>query len=151
MKKKKILSIIVAMFFMNSKAVAEKEGYHTEYSNGVIYIGDREYLENLKDVSKNDILVLDARSDVDPDMKVLASYLINDLDIQKEILEILLEYEKNNPSRWDRSLKSMQREWYAHNLMALFSYKRDRTMDVDFNNSDEEKYTKEYIKKKIWK
>ncbi len=151
MNKKKLLSMAVAMFLMNNKECLSSEGYHKEYSNGTVYIGNEEYLDGLKNISSNDILVLDSRGDSDPDMKVLASYLINDYDIQKEVLEILLEYEKNNPSLWKRSLESMQMEWYIHNLMAKFSYKLERTMDVDFNNDDEEKYIDIFEKKKILK
>lgn len=152
MNKKKLLSILVSFFLMyNNEALSSNDGYSKEYKNGTVYIGNKEYLESLDDICENDLLVLDARNDEDPNMKVYASHLINDPLLQKEILEILLEYEDNDPSLWDRSLESMQREWYIHNLMVMFSYKLERTSDVDFNNGDEEKYKVEYWKRKILK
>ena len=125
---------------MNSKALSSSSGYSKKYQNGIVYIGSQEYLDNITNVCDNDIFILDARDEKDPDMKVLSSYLINDLKVQREILKIMLEYEEKNPSLWDRSIESMQNEWLLHNLMAIFSYKKERTMDVDFNNGDEEKY-----------
>lgn len=153
MCKKNILSFLMALFLMNNSALAlsNKEGYSKEYQNGFVYIGDMDYLDSIEKIGINDILVLDDRDSSDPNLKILSSYLVNDLLIQRDILKILLEYEENNPSLWDRSFESMQNEWIIHNLMVLLSYKKERTMDVDFNNGDEEKYSGEYLKRKILK
>ena len=138
--KKNILSFLTALFLMNSNGKANIVGYFKEYQRGIVYIGDESFLESIANIGENDILVLDARDDEDPNMKVYSSYLINNSNIQNEIIKILIDYEEENPSLWNRSIKSMQREWYVHNLMAMLSYKKERTMDVDFNNADEEKY-----------
>lgn len=130
----------MALFLMNNSGISNIEGYSKEYQRGIVYIGDESFLKSISNIGVNDILVLDARDDEDPNMKVYSSYLINNPNIQNEILKILIDYEEENPSLWDRSIKSMQREWYVHNLMAMLSYKKERTMDVDFNNDDEEKY-----------
>lgn len=152
MNKKNILSFLTALFIMNNNtSLSDIKGYFKKYQEGTVYIGSKEYLQSINNVGINDILVLDARDEKDPDMKVYSSYLINDFNIQEEILKILIEYEEENPSLWNRSIESMQREWCAHNLMALFSYKKESTMDVDFNNADEEKYSVKYIKRKILK
>lgn len=149
MNKKKFLSILLSLFLMYASKTSA--GCVKEYEKGKLYIGDKEYLDSVGEIGKDDLLILDDRWANDPNMKIFSSSLINDPIIQREILLILLEYEENDPSLWDRSLKSMQREWVVHNLMALFSYKIESTYDVDFNNGDEEKYTKEFIKKKMFK
>lgn len=144
MTKRKLLSFILAFIIYGSKASSEI--YTKEYNKGLVYIGTKEEIELLESVNEDDILVIDKRDEKDPDMRVLSSYQINNRMTQKEILEILLEYEKLYPSDWDRSLSSMQMEWLAHNFMAFFSYKTERTFDVDFNNHDEEKYKVLHLK-----
>lgn len=118
-----------------------------EYSKGKIYIGDDAYLSSLENVEENDILVLDERKEYDPNMKIYDSYKINNIDDLEEILNVLLNYEKNNPSDWNRTLKSMRNEWLYHNVLYFINYQRDRTKDVDLNNVDEKTYVKAIISK----
>ena len=73
-------------------------------------------------------------------MQIYSSYKISDTNVRNEILNILMEYEKKHPSKWERSLNSMKVEWFVHNLLHLFNYRLDHTTDVDFNNADEEIY-----------
>ena len=108
-----------------------------EYQYGTIYIGDEEYLNSIDSLKKNDLLVLDSRSDTDPDLKVIDAYKIDDPIIRDEILECLLFYEEIFPTDWERSLNSMRREWYVHHTLYVLGYQVDRTKDVDFNNNDE--------------
>lgn len=126
--------------------VYDDENHCYNYSGGRVYIGDQDYLDNLEDINDNDILVLDAREDEDPDMKVYNSNKIINIDQIEEILEILTKYEEDNPSKWDRSITSMRNEWIYHNFSYLFNYKRNRTQDVDLNNDDESIYRKILIK-----
>ena len=112
-----------------------------EYQYGTIYIGDEEYLNSIDSLKKNDLLVLDSRSDTDPDLKVIDAYKIDDPIIRDEILEGLLFYEEIFPTDWERSLNSMRREWYVHHTLYVLGYQVDRTKDVDFNNNDEKVYT----------
>jgi hypothetical protein len=109
------------------------------FSNGYIYIGE---LKCINTIASNDnkILIQDARSKNNPDMKVFESYKINDEKIQKEIINKMLYHEKNHPSKWDRTETSMINEWYAHNLLYNMNLKKDRTRDVDFDNNDEETF-----------
>ena len=117
-----------------------------KYSDGMIYIGDFEYIEDVKQFCNDeDILVLDRRYGYDPDMKIYDSYKIMDKSKQIEILEVICEYENMYPSSWNRTIDSMQREWDAHNILYYMNYKRYRTTDVDLDNEDEEVYK---IKKK---
>jgi len=118
----------------------EKECFRAyKYSGGTIYIGDNECLSKIEKDDKK-LLVLDARSEANPDMKVYESYKIGDTSIQGEILDVLLYHESIYPSDWDRTKESMINEWYAHNLLYNMSIKRDRTSDVDFDNKEEEVY-----------
>ena len=40
----------------------------------------------------------------------------------------------------------MRVEWFVHNFLHFFQYQIDRTVDVDLNNDDEEKYQNDLIK-----
>ena len=117
------------------------------YSDGLIYIGDENFLEHIK-CQDNDILICDQRfSDNDPDMIIYNSCLINDKEKRNEILEVICEYEETYPSNWDRSIESMRLEWFMHNLSYYFEYRKDRTADVDLNNDDEKKYDKKVLRR----
>ena len=113
------------------------------YSDGIIYIGKDECLEKIKTEDK-DLLVLDARSEKNPDIKIYDSYKISNEEKQKEVLTQILNYEKLRPSKWERTINSMVNEWYAHNLMYSFGYQKNRTKDVDLDNNDENTYTQKF-------
>lgn len=107
------------------------------YTNGFMYIGDKECINTIeKEDSK--LLIQDARDTSNPDIKIYDSYKISDEKIQKEVIDKLLYYEEVHPTKWERTKKSMVNEWYAHNLLYNMNLKRDRTRDVDLDNSDEE-------------
>lgn len=110
-----------------------------------IYIGNEKYIENIKSNNENSIFVLDERATKDPNMIICDSCKINDKDIRNDILEVLCEYEKENPSSWDRSIESMRIEWFMHNLGYYSNYRTDHTRDVDLNNDDEKKYDKKIL------
>ncbi len=119
------------------------------YSDGLVYIGDEAFLNSVK-CSENDILVCDNRNNQDdPDMIIHNSCNITDKDTRNEILEIVCEYEKCYPSKWERSIESMRLEWFMHNVSYYFNYRRDRTMDVDLNNKDEKKYSSKTLRKAL--
>lgn len=119
--------------------ILNSEEAFAEYSNGVVYIGDIDYIKLIKeDVNENDILVVDERNTDDPNMLIYNSYRITSKEERNEILCILEEYERLYPSEWNRSIESMRNEWQVHNLFYLLNYKLDHTTDVDLNNEDEE-------------
>ena len=124
-------------FFINTTKITKNK---IEYNSGTIYIGNQTYLNRIKNLNDDEILVLDARREVDPDIKIYDSYKINDDDIMEEIIESLLLYEEKYPTKWDRSKNSMFREWIVHNIMYELKYKVDDSMHVDLNNKDEKKY-----------
>ena len=126
----------------------EDDGAFASYSDGLIYIGDKYYLDHLDSLSEGDILVEDLRNKKsDPDLKVIDSYKVTDKDKRNEILEVLCEYEECYPSDWDRSIESMRLEWFAHNLSYDFDFARDRSTDVDLDNDDEEKYDNKILRR----
>ncbi len=120
------------------------------YSQGLIYIGSETLLRSIEP-RENDILVLDQRDAKDPNMKIINSHRVSDEGIRGEILHVLLEYEGQNPSPWDRTYESMLGEWGEHNALYNLNYQTNRTADVDLNNADESKYRRFYrfIKKGI--
>lgn len=113
-----------------------------KYSKGQVYIGNKEFLDNLDNINETDILVEDQRNSNNPSMKIRNSYLITDSNTRNEILNILLNYEKQDPSDWDRTIETMDLEWEAHNVLYYLNYKKDHTTDVDLDNEDEKKYEK---------
>ncbi|MBR2828773.1 MAG: hypothetical protein IKE70_06035, partial [Bacilli bacterium] len=64
-----------------------------------------------------------------------------------DIIDSLLQYEEMNPSMWDRSRDSMKLEWYMHNISYSLNHKRDSSIDVDFDNKDEEVYNSKILVK----
>ena len=82
-----------------SYVITEEEPYFATYTNGRIYIGTLNEINQIKDqINKNDIIVYDERDGSDPNMKIVSSYKIKDKDIRNEILEVLLIYEELYPS-----------------------------------------------------
>jgi hypothetical protein len=125
----------------------EENGPFASYSNGLVYIGDKEYLSSLKNVSSTDILIRDERDIDDPNIAIINSYNIGDKEIRNEILEIIYCYEIMYPTEWDRSIESMRLEWYCHNVSYFFNYRADEAKEVDLNNADEDKYNNEVLRR----
>ncbi len=141
-----ILIILAGFLILTTSRYNElkRECYKAyQYSDGIIYIGDNKCLEKIEKEDK-DLLILDARSESNPDIKIYDSYKITKEEKQKEVLELLLKYEKLRPSKWDRTVNSMVNEWYAHNLLYNFGYQKNRTKDVDLDNNDENTYTEKF-------
>ena len=131
--------------------IIDKDGIFGVYRDGNVYIGNINFLKKLKNTTEKDILIVDNRNMDDPTIKVLNSYKIVDNNTQNEILHIILEYEKKYPSNWNRTMRSLKKEWIAHNLLYYFDYQINRTVDVDFNNNDENAYSKDALKDTVKK
>ena len=116
----------------------KKNIWQAKYRYGNVYIVKD--LSYIKKVNDNDIIVLDARSDPDPDMTIISSYEVTDKEARNDVLRIIMEYESCYPSDWDRSMESLRLEWFIHNTLYDIDYKRDHTDNVDFDNSDEKEY-----------
>jgi hypothetical protein len=116
------------------------------YSEGLVYIGDEDYLDSIIPCD-GDILVCDERDSDDPNMKIIDSYKVQDKDLRNEILEILEEYEREYPSDWDRSIEAMRLEWFCHNFSYCVNNETKRAKDVDLNNEEEEIYSLPIVNK----
>lgn len=119
------------------------------YKRGNVYI-----CKSISDIDKvyevcneNDVLVVDESENKDPNMKIVSSYKITDKDDMVEILNVIKDYCKDKNSNWDRSIYSMENEWIVHNICSNLAIKRDRTDDVDLNNSDEKLYNSKIVGK----
>ena len=119
---------------------------YASYSNGDVYISNRRSLINKID-NENDIFIYDARNSLDPNMLIYNSYRIKDKKLIEEIITIMLLYEKQFPSNWNRSFDSMKKEWIIHNLCYEFGYKTKSTESVDLNNDDEVFYKSKILSK----
>ena len=120
---------------------------YAKYRYGNVYI-----VKNEKSIDKNeenpyDVFVIDRREGNDPNFRIISSCEINDKDARDDILEILLQYEKEHPSNWNRTIESLRIEWFVHNFLHFFNYKTDHTTDVDLNNKDEEKFDNKFYGK----
>lgn len=124
----------------------EQGGAFAKCSCGTVYIGSEKFLEKFCE-EENAILVEDERRGHDPNMKIRASCNICSAEDRNEILEVLQEYERLHPSKWDRTMEAMRLEWLMHNLSFLFNYQQHRTEDVDLNNADEELYDNKLLQK----
>ena len=119
-----------------------KENDYTKiyFKGGKVYICDEETIDSIRDDSTRDIYVVDGRNAKDPNMRICNSYeVLNPFDMRR-LLNILLEYEKEYPSEWNRTLISMIREWLAHNACYYSDVETHRTAEVDLNNADENQY-----------
>ncbi len=158
-KRKRSLSLIAALTLFFTLHISFNRKHHypnfdnrfvvedgrIKFSNGTIFIGDKEYLESVES-GPNDILVLDSRDGNDPNLKIIDSYRIINNATKREVIEALLYYEELNPTDWDRTERSLFNEWVAHNILYNIDYKTHRSKDVDFNNADEETYKLSLIK-----
>ncbi len=134
--------------------VLEDEEEFGRYSNGKVYIGDIDYIHNIKDnVDKNDILIVigyqNDENELDPNARIISSHRITDRNQRNEILNLLLIYNKLYPSKWNRTLESMRVEWTVHNILYNIGYEKSRTVDVDLDNSEEELYNNKLLKRLI--
>ena len=128
--------------------INEKGGAYASYSEGLIFIGDGDFLEQLDCVHDGDIIVEDQRSkDDNPCMKVYQSCDVRSSREMDEVLSVLCEYENEYPSDWERSVPSMKLEWFCHNLSYDFCFCRDRSTDVDFDNHEEVLYDHKVLNK----
>ena len=119
--------------------------YHSKkefasYSNGKVYISNDSIIKRLYDYESNNIYIIDQRGISNPNMEICYSHNINTLKEKKEIISILLEYEKKYPSNWDRTYNSMLNEWIIHNICYKLGIKIDHSISVDLDNADENTY-----------
>ena len=131
MKMKKLiccLSSILIILTYNEKITSKEENHIIEieeecdmeytYENGHIYFctSDLELEKLCETCEETDVIVLDQRINVDPNMKIIKSYKINNQKEMIQILEVIKQYCNNHKSNWNRSIESMYNEWKIHNI-----------------------------------
>ena len=113
------------------------------YGNGrgYVYVVTEDQLDIMEGKEKNAVVIVDKRASSDPNMQIQHSYQISRTKHQKEIAQLMCDYNTSNPvsPEWSRSVNSLVEEWKIHNIAYGLGYKRERTGDCDFNNADEGK------------
>ena len=126
------------------------------YRKGNIYIGKQEYIEKIKEVAKEDDVLIEqgykvTPSGYDANYKIHSSYVITDKDDRNDILNVLNIYNAltDTDFEFDRTIESMRVEWSVHNILYRIGIEQYRTKDVDINNSDEKIYSNKLLRKLI--
>ena len=132
-----ITSLFVSSFIPANKTLVKNKT--ASYSKGNVYI-DSSLPSDITD-NPFDVFVIDKRNNSNPNMKICDSYRICSVEDREAIIDILLKYEEDNKSEWNRTKESLLMEWYVHNLLYELGIERGRTRDVDFDNDDENKYS----------
>lgn len=153
---KKIISIITSFAIITTPFITHSDVVISyEYKDGTIYIVDE--IKDKEKIKENDICILDQRDNIDPNIKIFDSYKIKSNENIEEIVNKIIDYEKEYPSNWNRTKESLISEWYIHNQLYFLNIKPSSTKDVDFNNNDEDRFLsissianvfKKYFKKK---
>lgn len=91
-------------------------------------------------VGENDFIVIDYSFFNNPCFQVRNSYKAESDEQISCVIDILLQYDKEKNTPWQRSKESMEAEWFLHNFSYEAQFETDRAMHVDFDNKDEEIY-----------
>ena len=123
--------------YVKPKAIDPIGSYNK--GRGYVYVVTEDQLDIMDDAEENVVVIIDKRTNSDPNMQIQDSHKINKVSQQKEIAQLMLDYNASNPVNpaWSRTLDSLVTEWTCHNVAYLLHYKRHRTGDCDFNNADE--------------
>ena len=125
--------------YVNPKEVEPVGSYNR--GRGYVYIVPEDQVEIFEHAEDNVVVIVDKRTLTDPNMQIIDSYQITNTRQQKEIAQLMLDYNEANPVEpaWSRTLDSLVEEWKLHNFAYSWGIKRYRTADCDFNNADEGK------------
>lgn len=122
----------------------ESESFAT-YGKYKLYFGSEEDLNYYMDNPYN-ICIVDGRFGDNPNFRICDSFRITNDEDMFNILAVLLEYEKENPSDWNRTIEGLQIEWVAHNMSYEYGLLRDRSGSVDLDSKDAILYEDNLIK-----
>ncbi len=122
----------------NPEYQTEKTVPYASYSDKSVYIIRDNQLTH--EMNPHDVYVFDSRNIDNSTMLVWDSYKIKNKQEIEAILNILLNYEQEYPSIWNRTFTSMEKEWLIHNICYFLNYEQNRTKHVDLDNADEEDF-----------
>ena len=108
-------------------------------TGGTLHIVGLEDKAGAENIPQEDILAIDDRNPSNPSFQVLNSYLVRNGARREEILSALIRYDREHPSavRWNRTLRSLKKEWLAHNIAYDLHFFRSSARHVDLDNRDE--------------
>ena len=108
---------------------------------GYVYVVTEDELTIMEEREKNVVVIIDKRTDRDPNMQIQDSYRITKKKQKQEIAQLMLDYNTVNPvsPAWNRTLDSLVKEWGIHNNVYKTGLFQSNTADCDFNNEDEGK------------
>lgn len=123
--------------YVKPKAIDPIGSYNKGW--GYVYVITEDQLDIMEEREKNVVVIVDKRTSSDPNMQIQDSYRITKTKEQKEIAQLMINYNTSNPVEpvWSRTLDSLVEEWKLHNFAYNLGYKQERTGDCDFNNADE--------------
>ena len=92
---------------------------YLENSDPFFYKNFKDFIVYASSLNKNlqDNEYKQLKDSKDSEFKIYDSYKIRDKESRNEIIEVLMHYEKENPSKWCRTKESMRLEWYIHNIL----------------------------------
>lgn len=131
----------------NNEIIHENNYSYINYDDKKIIIVNKDYFDYVYDKESNNIYIIDYRNNKNSNFEIVESYKISNKSEMEEIINMLLEYEKENPSNWNRSFNSMLNEWQIHNICHYFGYDIESTEHVDLDNNDENKYKSKVLSK----
>jgi hypothetical protein len=111
---------------------------------------DRE--EANRALARGEIAVYDDRFTGNPSFRILGSYRVRKNRDKREVLAALIAYDAAHPSdpRWQRTLRSLEHEWLAHNFAYRVGFLKSRSKDVDLDNHAEGKGSFGYFLQSAW-
>ena len=136
--------------YIKPKEIAPIGSYNN--GQGYVYVVTQDQLHIMEDREENALVIVDQRSSSDPNMKMLGSYRIRNSIQQKEIAQLMIDYNLANPvnPEWSRSLDSLVEEWKLHNFAYMFFINRGSTADCDFNNAAEGMGFWDFVEMTVW-
>ncbi|MBQ7876637.1 MAG: hypothetical protein IJ316_05030 [Clostridia bacterium] len=101
---------------------------------------EAEEVADRQSIGENDYVVIDYTHLKDARLQVRNSYRADNYYVRDCIIDVLLQYDNENNTPWQRTKETMEIEWYVHNLSYAAGYKTERAKHVDLNNEDENVY-----------
>lgn len=97
----------------------------------------------VSDISSNyDVVIIDETNVKDPNIKIVDSYKINNIEEMLNIIDEIIAYSKeNNVNGWDRNKYGMFVEWMLHNMAYYVGFFTENSRNVDFSVSEEKFYS----------
>ncbi len=123
-----------------TEIIYENKYSYINYNDKKVIIVSDDYLNYIFDKESNNIYVIDFRYRKNSNFEIVESYKIHDKSEMEDIINMLISYEQENPSNWNRSFDSMINEWQIHNICYYIGHDIDSTEHVDLDNNDEDKY-----------